>query len=287
MLSTMQDGPLLVSGILRRGQAVYGDSLVITAQSDGYRESTFMQVAARAEQLSKALRRLGVGADDRVGTFAWNDQEHLEAYMAIPSMGAVLHTLNIRLFPEQLAYIINHGEDEIIIVDASLVESLAKVRDQIPLVKTIILHGEDPSGVLGETLDYETLVSAERPGYEWPVLDERDAAIMCYTSGTTGNPKGVVYSHRSTLLHSMAQTAANSVGLCESDRCLLIVPMFHVNAWGTVFTSFFAGVELIMPQMYLQGAPIIKMVRELRPTISLGVPTVWNDVLRVAESTPE
>src|ERR1035437_3714696 len=189
----------------------------------------------------------------------------MEAYFAIPSMGAVLHTLNIRLFPEQLSYIINHAEDEIIIVDASLAASFAKVRDQIPLVTIIIVHGEETTGVLGKTLDYETLLSAERPGFEWPVLDERDAAIMCYTSGTTGNPKGVVYSHRSTWLHSMAQMSANSVGLCEKDRCLVIVPMFHVNAWGTVFTSFLAGVELIMPQMFLQGAPLIKMVRELRP----------------------
>jgi fatty-acyl-CoA synthase len=287
MKSTMQDAPLLISGILRHGEFIYADKKVFTVTPDGVEEATFFQISKRAEQLAAALKKLGVRSGDRVGTFMWNNQAHMEAYLAVPSMGAVLHTLNIRLFPEQLAYIINHGGDEIIIVDASLVESLAKVRDQIPLVKTIILHGEDPSGVLGETLDYERLVSAERPGYEWPVLDERDAAIMCYTSGTTGNPKGVVYSHRSTWLHSMAQTAANSLGLCEKDRCLLIVPMFHVNAWGTVFTSFFAGVELIMPQMYLQGAPLIKMVRELRPTISLGVPTVWNDVLRVAETTPE
>jgi fatty-acyl-CoA synthase len=287
MKSTMQDAPLLISGIMRHGEFVYADKRVFTVTPDGVEEATFFQISKRAEQLAAALTKLGVRSGDRVGTFMWNNQAHMEAYLAVPSMGAVLHTLNIRLFPEQLAYIINHAGAEIIIVDASLVASLAKVRDQIPLVKTIIVHGEDTSGVLGETLDYETLVSAERPGYEWPVLDERDAAIMCYTSGTTGNPKGVVYSHRSTWLHSMAQTAANSVGLCEKDRCLLIVPMFHVNAWGTVFTSFFAGVELIMPQMYLQGAPLIKMVRELRPTISLGVPTVWNDVLRVAETTPE
>jgi fatty-acyl-CoA synthase len=287
MKSTMQDAPLLISGIMRHGEFVYADKRVFTVTPDGVEEATFFQISKRAEQLAAALTKLGVRSGDRVGTFMWNNQAHMEAYLAVPSMGAVLHTLNIRLFPEQLAYIINHGGAEIIIVDASLVASLAKVRDQIPLVRTIIVCGEDISAVLGKTLDYETLVSAERPGYEWPVLDERDAAIMCYTSGTTGNPKGVVYSHRSTWLHSMAQMATNSVGLCEQDRCLVIVPMFHVNAWGTVFTSFLAGVELIMPQMYLQGAPLIKMVRELRPTISLGVPTVWNDVLRVAESTPE
>ncbi|HEV3266904.1 MAG TPA: long-chain fatty acid--CoA ligase [Acidimicrobiales bacterium] len=287
MKSTMQEAPLLISGILRHGEYVYADKKVFTVTPEGVDEATFFQIAKRAEQLAAALTKLGVQRGDRVGTFMWNNQTHMEAYLAVPSMGAVLHTLNIRLFPEQLVYIINHAEDEIIIVDASLVPLFARVRDQIPGVKTIIVNGPESTGVLGETLDYETLVAAERPGFEWPELDERDAAIMCYTSGTTGNPKGVVYSHRSTWLHSMASMTANSVGLCEKDRSLLIVPMFHVNAWGSVYTSFFAGVELIMPQMFLQGAPIIKMIRELRPTISLGVPTIWNDVLRVAETTPE
>ena len=287
MKSTMQDAPLLISGIIRHGEYVYADKKVFTVTPDGVEEATFFQISKRAEQLAAALTNLGVGPGDRVATFMWNNQAHMEAYFAVPSMGAVLHTLNIRLFPEQLAYIINHAEDQVIIVDASLVPLLARVRDQIPTVRTIIINGEEATGVLGETLDYESVVSAERPGFVWPELDERDAAVMCYTSGTTGNPKGVVYSHRSTWLHSMASTTANSVGLCERDRCLLIVPMFHVNAWGTIYTAFFAGVELIMPQMFLQGAPIIKMVRELRPTISLGVPTIWNDVLRVAETTPE
>ncbi|MFY9783990.1 MAG: long-chain fatty acid--CoA ligase [Acidimicrobiales bacterium] len=287
MKSTMQDGPLLISGIMRHGEFVYADKKIFTVTPDGVEESTFFQTSKRAEQLAAALTNLGVKRGDRVATFMWNNQAHVEAYLAVPSMGAVLHTLNIRLFPEQLAYIINHAQDEIVIVDASLAPAFARVKDQIPSVKTIILHGEDSNGLLGDTLDYETLVSAERPGFEWPVLDERDAAIMCYTSGTTGNPKGVVYSHRSTWLHSMAATTANSIGLCEKDRCLLIVPMFHVNAWGVAYTAFFSGVELIMPQMFLQGAPIIKMIRELRPTISLGVPTIWNDVLRVAAETPD
>jgi fatty-acyl-CoA synthase len=283
----MQDAPLLISDIVRHGVAIYSEKKVFTVTPTGVELATFAQVAARAEQLATALEKLGIRHGDRVATFMWNNQAHMEAYIAVPSMGAVLHTLNIRLFPEQLAFIINHADDRVIIVDASLAPALARVKDQIPSSTTIIVHGEESTGVLGDTLDYETLVSAERPGYEWPVLDERDAAIMCYTSGTTGNPKGVVYSHRSTWLHSMASTSANSIGLCEADRCLLIVPMFHVNAWGCVYTAFFAGVELIMPQMFLQGGPILTMITELRPTISLGVPTIWNDVLRVAETTPE
>jgi fatty-acyl-CoA synthase len=287
MKSTMQDGPLLISNIIRHGEFVYADKKIFTVTPDGVDEATFFEIAKRAEQLAAALTKLGVKRGDRVATFMWNNQAHMEAYLAVPSMGAVLHTLNIRLFPDQLAYIINHAEDEVVIVDASLAPLFARVRDQIPLVRAIILHGEEPTGLLGETLDYDDLLGAERPGFVWPELDEKDAAIMCYTSGTTGNPKGVVYSHRSTWLHSMASTSANSIGLSERDRCLLIVPMFHVNAWGCVFTAFFAGVELIMPQMFLQGGPIIKMIRELRPTISLGVPTIWNDVLRVAEETPD
>jgi fatty-acyl-CoA synthase len=283
----MQDAPLLLSGIIRHGESIYAEKRVFTVTPDGVEVATFSQISKRAEQLANALERLGIKRGDRVATFMWNNQAHMEAYLAVPAMGAVLHTLNIRLFPEQLAFIINHAEDRVIIVDASLAPLLARVRDQIPLVETIILHGEEPTGVLGETLDYETLLAAEHPFYEWPELDEHDAAIMCYTSGTTGNPKGVVYSHRSTWLHSMASMTANSIGLCERDRCLLIVPMFHVNAWGSVYTALFAGMELIMPQMFLQGAPILKMVRELRPTISLGVPTIWNDVLRVAETEPD
>jgi fatty-acyl-CoA synthase len=282
----MQDAPLLISGIIRHGEYVYSEKRVFTVTPDGVDEATFYQVSKRAEQLAAALTKLGVQSGDRVATFMWNNQAHMEAYIAVPCMGAVLHTLNIRLFPEQLAFIINHAQDSVIIVDSSLVPVFAKVRDLIPSVKHIIVHGPDESRVLGETLDYESFLSAEATGFEWPILDERSAAIMCYTSGTTGNPKGVVYSHRSTWLHSMASTTSNSIGLSERDRCLLIVPMFHVNAWGAAYTAFFAGTELIMPQMFLQGEPIVKMIQELRPTISLGVPTIWNDVLRVTENLP-
>jgi fatty-acyl-CoA synthase len=283
----MQDAPLLIRGIIQHGEQIYSEKKVFTVSPDGVAEATFFQISKRAERLAAALKKLGIEPGDRVATFMWNNQSHMEAYIAIPCMGAVLHTLNIRLFPEQLAFIINHAQDRVIIVDASLVPALARVRDQIPTVEHIIVNGHDDSGLLGDTLDYETFLMSEETGFEWPTLDERSAAIMCYTSGTTGNPKGVVYSHRSTWLHSMASTTANSVGFCERDRCLLIVPMFHVNAWGAAYTAFFAGAELIMPQMLLQGEPLVKMIRELRPTISLGVPTIWNDVLRVTENDPD
>jgi len=282
MVSTMQDGPLLVSGILRRGQAAYGDSEVVTVQPGGYRRSTFAGVAAGAERLAKALARLGIGDGDRVGTFAWNDQEHLEAYLAIPSMGAVLHTLNIRLFPEQLAYVVNHAEDKVVIVDGSLAPLFARVRAECPSVEHVVVVGEGDTTGLGATLSYDELVGAEEPGARWPDLDERQAASMCYTSGTTGNPKGVVYSHRSTWLHAFAGMTVNCVGASERDKALVIVPMFHANAWGMPYTAFFAGTDLLLPERFLQAEPLARMIREERPTLSLGVPTIWNDLLHYA-----
>ena len=279
MKSTMQDAPLLISDILRHGQQVHGDSTVITVEEGGYRAATFAEVASRAEKLAAALTRLGVQPGDRVGTFAWNNQGHLEAYLAIPSMGAVLHTLNIRLPADQLTYVVNHAEDRFIIVDASLIPLLASVRDELKTVETIIVAGEGDTSALGETLSYEQLLGAEEPGFDWPVLDERSAAAMCYTSGTTGNPKGVVYSHRSTWLHTMAEQAASSVGMTESDRILIIVPMFHAMAWGTPYGAFMAGTDIVMPQMYLMGDNLAAVINEHHPTLMCGVPTIWNGLL--------
>ena len=286
MLGTMQEAPLLISNILRHGQHVYGDSVVATVvdPSGAAETSTFAEVGERAERLAAALAELGVGEDDRVGTFLWNNRTHLEAYLGIPAMGAVLHTLNIRLFPDQLAYVVNHAEDQVIIVDGSLVPLLARVRDQLRTVRHIVVVGPGERDALGTTLDYDDLLAAAGPGYAWPTFDERRAAAMCYTSGTTGNPKGVVYSHRSTFLHTMDVTSAATLGINERDRVLAVVPMFHANAWGTPYGAYFVGADLVMPQQFLQAAPLAAIIATHRPTVSAGVPTIWNDLLRHAET---
>ncbi len=277
----MQDAPLLIRDILRHGQRVHGDSTVITVEADGFRSATFSEVAERAERLAAALTRLGLKEGDRVGTFCWNNQSHLEAYLAVPCMGAVLHTLNIRLPADQLAYVINHAEDRVVILDASLIPLFATVKDELKTVETVIVVGEGDASPLGQTLSYEDLLGAEEPGFEWPELDERSAAAMCYTSGTTGHPKGVVYSHRSTWLHTYAEQAASSIGVTEDDRILIIVPMFHANAWGTPYSAWMAGADIVMPQMFLMGDHLAAIINEHRPTLACGVPTIWNGLLAV------
>jgi fatty-acyl-CoA synthase len=284
----MQDAPLLVSDILRHGQHVYGDSeaITITGPDGEATVSSFTQVAERAERMAKALQRIGIGDSDRVGTFLWNNQAHLEAYLAVPAMGAVLHTLNLRLFPDQLSYVINHAEDKVIIIDAMLIPLLARVRKELSTVEHIVVVGGGDNDDLGPTLSYEELLDAEEPGYSWPTFDERQAAAMCYTSGTTGDPKGVVYSHRSTYLHSFAITSGSSLGINELDRILAIVPMFHANAWGTPYGAFMTGADLVLPQQFLQAAPLAAIIARHRPTLSSGVPTIWNDLLHYAQGHP-
>ncbi|MDX1449920.1 MAG: AMP-binding protein [Acidimicrobiia bacterium] len=279
--STMSDFPLTVTHLLRHGRSVYPASQVLTYHGPeaDIQAATFPEVAERADRLAAALTRLGVGRGDRVGTFMWNNQRHMEAYLAVPSMGAVLHTLNIRLFPEQLAYVINHGADRVIIVDATIASLLAAVRSQLETVEHIIVCGEGDTDGLGTALDYEELLAAEEPGFSYPDLDERSAAAMCYTSGTTGNPKGVVYSHRSTFLHCFNVLSAQTLGFTERDRVLMIVPQFHANAWGMPYGAWAAGADLLMPQQYLQAAPLADVIQRARPTVSGAVPTVLNDLL--------
>ncbi len=280
--STMQDAPLSIAHILRHGRTVYADSKVLTYHGPdaAVEEATFAEVGERADKLTAALHRLGVRPGDRVGTFMWNNQRHMEAYLAIPCMGAVLHTLNIRLFPEQLAYVINHGADRVVIVDASIAPLLAAVRDRLTTIEHVIVCGDGDTSDLGpDLLDYEDLLAGEDPGFAYPDVDERSAAAMCYTSGTTGNPKGVAYSHRSCYLHSLGVMASWGVQFSEHERALMIVPQFHAMAWGMPYAAWWSGADMVMPQQFLQGGAIADVVERTRPTISGAVPTVLNDVL--------
>jgi fatty-acyl-CoA synthase len=279
--STMMDHPLTVTQLLEHGRRVHAASEVVTWRGDHARRFTFAETYERARRLAAGLRSLGIEHGDVVGTFAWNSQEHVEAYFAVPCMGAVLHQLNIRLFPDQLVYVVNDLADRVIIVDGDLVPALARVADQLPHVETYVVVGEaDTSGLAshGRIVGYDELLEGAEPGFEWPELDERDAAASCYTSGTTGNPKGVVYSHRSIWTHTFG-SIAGGIRLQQGDRVLIVVPQFHANAWGLVHTSWICGADLLMPGPHLQPQPLSDFIAAERPTCSAAVPTVWNGVL--------
>jgi fatty-acyl-CoA synthase len=272
------DWPLTLHHFLDRAARLFPRKEIATRTAAGMHRYTYADFHRRVHRLAHALTRLGIGRGDRVATFAWNTYRHLEIYFAAPCMGAVLHTLNIRLAPNQLIYIINHAEDRVIFVDASLVPLLERIRDQIPTVKAFVIMSEagPVQTSLSPALDYEALLaeSPEAP-YPWPRLDENAAAGMCYTSGTTGNPKGVVYSHRAIFLHSMALCLADTFGICERDVLMPVVPMFHANAWGMPFAGVMVGAKLVFPGPHLQPRDIAELIQNERVTVTAGVPTIW------------
>jgi fatty-acyl-CoA synthase len=278
MEGLMMDWPLTLHHFLDRAARLFPRKEIATRTAAGMHRYTYADFHRRVHRLAHALTRLGIGRGDRVATFAWNTYRHLEIYFAAPCMGAVLHTLNIRLAPDQLIYIINHAEDRVIFVDASLVPLLERIRDQIPTVKAFVIMSEagPVQTSLSPALDYEALLaeSPEAP-YPWPRLDENAAAGMCYTSGTTGNPKGVVYSHRAIFLHSMALCLADTFGICERDVLMPVVPMFHANAWGMPFAGVMVGAKLVFPGPHLQPRDIAELIQNERVTVTAGVPTIW------------
>ncbi|HEY3864859.1 MAG TPA: long-chain fatty acid--CoA ligase [Solirubrobacteraceae bacterium] len=302
LMGLMQDDfPLNLQHVRRRMRDVHPRAEVLTLVGEGERSvrASFAEISGRIDRLARALRRLGIEAGDRVGTFAWNNQRHFELYMAVPCVGAVLHTLNVRLFAEQLVYIVNHAGDRVIFVDDSLVPLLEKLAPELPAVEHYILLGDTDRSQTGDpvqttlpnVLRYEELLrDAEATGlgprepFEYPEIDERQAASLCYTSGTTGNPKGVLYSHRSVCLHATASLFVDNLGLSRRDRALVIVPMFHVNAWGLPYAAALAGADLLMPDRYLQAEPLARAIERERPTVAGCVPTIFADLLRYADA---
>jgi fatty-acyl-CoA synthase len=295
------DFPLTLNHIRRRMRSCNLGAELVTLTADGsVRRATHAQLSERIDRLARVLNRLGVQPGDRVGTFAWNNQRHFELYFAVPCTGAVLHTLNIRLFEEQLTYIVNHAADRVIFVDESLVAALAKLAPTFDSVAHYVVMGdgeveESEIEKLPNALCYEELLAqadsdpgrAGAESFDYPELDERQAAALCYTSGTTGNPKGVLYSHRSISLHSSATLMTDANGLSRADRVLAVVPMFHANAWGLPYGAALAGADLILPDRFLGAEHLAKLIAAERPTQMGCVPTIFADLLRYADEHPD
>jgi fatty-acyl-CoA synthase len=272
----MMRTPLLVRTIAERAGQLFGDREVVSATATGVERSSYGEVVERARRLASSLHQLGIRPGDRVATFGWNSRRHLELYLAVPSMGAVLHTLNIRLFDDDLHYIVGHAEDRIVFVDASLAERTPRFEG---VEREVLMP--DAEGEREGALSYEDLIASGDPSFEFPDLDENAAAAMCYTSGTTGKPKGVVYSHRSTVLHSLLANQADALGLRERDTVLPVVPMFHANAWGIPYAAAMAGSKLVLPGPRMAPADIATLIAEERVTFSGAVPTIWQGIAQL------
>ena len=283
MQGLMQDQPLTLPHFFRRAERLFPEKQIVTATAVGPERRTYAEWAERTRRLGGVFDDLGLSDDARVGTFGWNTARHLELYFAAPCTGRVLHTLNIRLFPEQLTYVVNHAEDEVVFVDRSLLGLLWPLVDTFETVKHFVVmddgKGDVPSPDGGRPVhDYEELLGAADP-VDFDVRDENRAASMCYTSGTTGNPKGVVYSHRSTWLHTVGVMTADSLGVREADVILPVVPMFHANAWGLAHASVAAGATLVLPGPDLSPPAIADLIVSEKVTVAAGVPTIWMGVL--------
>jgi fatty-acyl-CoA synthase len=287
MRSTMPDYPLTLQHFLWRSTTLFPRKEIVTRREGGRHRYTYADFGRRVAQLAHALRELGIAPGDRVGTLAWNNYRHLELYFAVPCSGAVLHTLNPRLFPEHLEFVINDAEDKVIFVDASIVPALQRVAGKLKRVTQFVVmaDGPAPDGQLTPTVSYEELITGRPTAYDWPALDERDAAAMCYTSGTTGKPKGVVYSHRSSVLHSFGIAIGGGIGLAESDSILPVVPMFHANAWGLAYGATMLGAKQVFPDRFLDPVSLTELITDEKVTFSAGVPSVWIALLQHLDKT--
>jgi fatty-acyl-CoA synthase len=293
MQGLMQDVPLTLDRIFGRAETIFPTKRLATAAPNGMERTTYGEWAARTRRLGGVLDALGISAGGRVATFAWNSARHLELYFAAPCTGRVLHTLNIRLFAEQLVYIVNHAEDEVIFTDRSLLPLLWPLIDECPTVRHVVVMDDtagraDPPAVPADrrVSDYEALMASASPHPFGVVADEHQAASMCYTSGTTGDPKGVVYSHRSVLLHSMAAALSDVLGIREADVILPVVPMFHANAWGLCQAAVMAGAEVVFPGADLSPQAVCRLILDERVTVAAGVPTIWMGVRSLLAGQP-
>ena len=287
----MQHTPLLMSNILDRGAQVAPNEEIVTLTENGVRRQTYKQSRDRSHQLAHALAGAGIKVGDRVGTFMWNGSRHLEAYHACAGMGAVLHTLNVRLSEKDLEYIVNHAEDQIIIVDADVLPLLENLKGKIPTVRKVIVATEEGfegwSTELPDAVDYEAFIAGHPTTYEWPQIDENSPMGLCYTSGTTGNPKGVEYEHRSQYLHTLTQCMTDSMGLTGTDTVCGIVPMFHAMGWGIPWSALMLGCKQVMPHRFMDPARLLDLMVSEKVTLSAGVPTIWQGVKGLYEANPD
>jgi acyl-CoA synthetase (AMP-forming)/AMP-acid ligase II len=284
MFGLMQDRPLLISSLIEFASLNHGDEEIVSRTIEGpIHHYTYKECVVRSRQLAKALDKLGVGQGDRIATLAWNGYRHVEIYYGVSGMGAVCHTINPRLFPEQIIYIVNHAEDKYMFVDLTFVPLIEKVRDQIPNVKGFVIMTDAahmPETKLPNVICYEDLLATVDDDYAWPTFDERTASSLCYTSGTTGNPKGVLFSNRSTILHSYGVCTLDGLGLSNMETILPVVPMFHVNAWGIPYAAAMCGAKMVLPGARMDGESLFELMESEQVTLSAGVPTIWMMLLK-------